>query len=225
MQSAADEFVEANQDETAAEGVARNAAPLVASASSAEFDVAYARATAAPVDAEETTTSTPDEVAEITDGVAPVAPVAHDATTGVADVVSNVASGAPADVALFEIIAPPAAHAAHIAPNHSNAAPKATEDAAVRTFEDLLVFINQRPGLAENVHETARLKISTPTMTSAAIAGVTRGVDAGTALRHYQRAEAASFAAGFSVPPLLDPTYGGQDASGDVAENRELVVH
>lgn len=147
-----------------------------------------------------------DVVAPIADDIAPVAPVA--------DV-------APVDVALFEVIAPPVAIDATTAAEPATAT---AEDAPALTVEDLLAFIDSS-SLAENVRETARLKISQPTMSFAAIAARTGTPHASTALRRYQRAESEALAAGFTFPPLPDLDDPSTDAEDAHAATRELVHH
>lgn len=151
-----------------------------------------------------------------------VAPVADD----IAAVAPAIADVAPVDVALFEVIAPPAAADATTAAEPATAA---AEDSPAPTVEDLLAFIDQCSNLTENVRETARLKISHPTMSFAAIAAKTGTPHASTALRRYQRAESEALAAGFTVPPLpdLDDPNTTTDVEAEDAHTptRELVNH
>ncbi|WP_072814946.1 DUF2637 domain-containing protein [Rhodococcus zopfii] len=137
--------------------------------------------------------------------VAPVAPA-------IAPVAPSVARVAP-DV---HDVAQPAAVAADYATSalDADSAPEEPE----QTTEALLEFIEQAPGLSTQVRATARLKILDPDMTFAAIAELTGGVAASTAMRRYNKAEEAAFAAGFTMPPLPDL---GQQVFD---EDRELVT-
>lgn len=80
---------------------------------------------------------------------------------------------------------------------------RATGEEEQRTVEELLAFI-AAADLDAIVKETARLKISDPEMTFAALAERTGAKASSTALRRYKRAEDAAVAAGFTVPPLPD---------------------
>lgn len=171
---------------------------------------------AAPHDATADTHSSDTTIGEVVhnrrdaDSVAPVA----DAVAMDAD---NVAAVAHDDTAVAD--APVAAVAYDDAPRGVVA-----HDRVEQTVDALLEFIEQAPGLSENVRTTARLKITDPSMTFAAIAEVTGRVAASTALRRYQKAEAAASAAGFTMPPLPDlgeTAY--TDRDDDLDTIRELV--
>src|SRR5690606_26389809 len=86
----------------------------------------------------------------------------------------------------------------------------------------LLDFNDHVPGLSEAVRETARMKISTPDLTYAAIAERTGGVATSTALRRYNKAEEAALKAGFTMPPL--PDLGEGSLGREHVEERELVT-
>ena len=143
------------------------------------------------------------------DDVAPVAP----AIAPVAPSVAHIAPDAH-DVAPTPAVAPT------VAADYATSALDAgsTPEEPEQTTEALLAFIAQAPGLSAQVRETARLKIIDPDMTFAAIAELTGGVAASTAMRRYNKAEEAAFAAGFTMPPLPDL---GQQVFD---EGRELVI-
>lgn len=200
------------------------AVPAVADVASTVADAE----TEAPADSEVLVPVEPEKWAIETESTA----VTEPAVDAVAPVADGVAHDATADVALFEVIAPIVAHDATIASHNATPiasdaddATAATEDKPEQTIDELLTFIEQCGELTENVRKTARLKISNPSMSFAAIAEETGKVAASTALRRYQRAEEKARAAGFTVPPLPDLTDGAHDASTDVAETRELVTH
>lgn len=143
------------------------------------------------------------------DDVAPVAP----AFASVAPSVAHIASVAH-DVAPTPAVAPTVAADYATSALDADSTPEEPE----QTTEALLAFIAQAPGLSTQVRETARLKILDPDMTFAAIAELTGGVAASTAMRRYNKAEEAAFAAGFTMPPLPDL---GQQVFD---EGRELVI-
>ena len=143
------------------------------------------------------------------DDVAPVAP----AIAPVAPSVAHIAPDAH-DVAPTPAVAPTVAADYATSALDADSTPEEPE----QTTEALLAFIAQAPGLSAQVRETARLKIIDPDMTFAAIAELTGGVAASTAMRRYNKAEEAAFAAGFTMPPLPDL---GQQVFD---EGRELVI-
>lgn len=143
------------------------------------------------------------------DDVAPVAP----AIAPVAPSVAHIAPDAH-DVAPTPAVAPTVAADYATSALDADSTPEEPE----QTTEALLAFIAQAPGLSTQVRETARLKIIDPDMTFAAIAELTGGVAASTAMRRYNKAEEAAFAAGFTMPPLPDL---GQQVFD---EGRELVI-
>ncbi|PCK23191.1 DUF2637 domain-containing protein [Rhodococcus qingshengii] len=159
------------------------------------------------------------EVLSATDGVAPgVPPVAPVAVAPVAPVASDAR-----DVALFKVVAPDVASAEPaVAASEAQTDPTAPE----QTTAALLKFIDRDSGLSDAVRKTARLKILNPDLSFAAIAEETGKVAASTAMRRYNKAEAAAFAAGFEMPPL--PDLGEIDFAGDddrdFDEVRELVT-
>ncbi|WP_404316396.1 DUF2637 domain-containing protein [Prescottella equi] len=212
-----------------APGIAPNKAPAVAVAPTvAAVAPTVAEAEIEPADVEASVAAEAEERAVETPTAAvaePAAEVVAPAVADVAPVAETVANDAMGDVALFEVIAVPVAPAATPAAGSPDDATAVAEHAPEPTVEELLSFIEQCSDLTENVRETARLKISNPSMSFAAIAEVTGKVAASTALRRYQRAEEKARAAGFTVPPLPDLTDGGHDASEGVAETRELVAH
>lgn len=216
-----------------APGIAPNNAPAVAVAPTvAAVAPTVAEAEIEPADVESPVAAEAEERAVETPTAAVaepaaevVAPAVADVAHVVAPVAETVANDAMGDVALVEVIAVPVAPAATPTAGSPDDATAVAEHAPEPTVEELLSFIEQCSDLTENVRETARLKISNPSMSFAAIAEVTGKVAASTALRRYQRAEEKARAAGFTVPPLPDLTDGGHDASEGVAETRELVAH
>ena len=109
-----------------------------------------------------------------------------------------------------------------VADDTATAAIVETAPAPEQSTRALLEFIDQVPGLSEEVRETARMKISTPDLTFAAIAEQTGGVATSTALRRYKKAEEAALKAGFTMPPL--PDLGEGSLGREHVEERELVT-
>ena len=140
-----------------------------------------------------------------------VAPVAHH----VASVAHHVASVAPEGT-------PSPTPEMVVADDTATAAIVETAPAPEQSTRALLEFIDQVPGLSDEVRETARMKISTPDLTFAAIAERTGGVATSTALRRYKKAEEAALKAGFAMPPL--PDLGEGSLGREHVEERELVT-
>lgn len=138
-------------------------------------------------------------------------PVAHD----VAPVAHHVASVAPEGT-------PSPTPEMVVADDTATAAIVETAPAPEQSTRALLEFIDQVPGLSDEVRETARMKISTPDLTFAAIAEQTGGVATSTALRRYKKAEEAALKAGFAMPPL--PDLGEGSLGREHVEERELVT-
>lgn len=139
----------------------------------------------------------------------PVAPVASSART-----VAH-------DVAHSDVIASTVAMH-HATPEPECTAPDATI-APEQTTAALLEFINNAQDLSDNVRTTARLKITDPTLSFAAIAEETGGVAASTAMRRYKKAEEAALVAGFEMPPLPDLGENTLAVDLDLGEIHELV--
>ncbi|MEE2061577.1 DUF2637 domain-containing protein [Rhodococcus artemisiae] len=158
----------------------------------------------------------PAEPMLTSDDSAPVAPVAPP----VAPVARTVAH----DVAQSDSIASGVA-LRHATPEPARTAPDATI-APEQTTAALLEFIDTVPGLSDSVRTTARLKVTDPTMSFAAIAEETGGVAASTAMRRYKKAEEAALIAGFEMPPL--PDLGENtlttDLDRELGEFHELVT-
>ncbi len=115
-------------------------------------------------------------------------PVAHDVALiahDVAPVAHHVASVAPEGT-------PSPTPEMVVADDTATAAIVETAPAPEQSTRVLLEFIDQVPGLSDEVRETARMKISTPDLTFAAIAEQTGGVATSTALRRYKKAEEAA---------------------------------
>ena len=145
-------------------------------------------------------------------------PVAHDVALiahDVASVAHHVASVAPEGT-------PSPTPEMVVADDTATAAIVETAPAPEQSTRALLEFIDQVPGLSEEVRETARMKISTPDLTFAAIAERTGGVATSTALRRYNKAEEAALKAGFTMPPL--PDLGEGSLGREHVEERELVT-
>ncbi|MFF0242971.1 DUF2637 domain-containing protein [Rhodococcus aetherivorans] len=145
-------------------------------------------------------------------------PVAHDVALiahDVASVAHHVASVAPEGT-------PSPTPETVVADDIATAAIVETAPAPEQSTRALLEFIDQVPGLSEEVRETARMKISTPDLTFAAIAERTGGVATSTALRRYNKAEEAALKAGFTMPPL--PDLGEGSLGREHVEERELVT-
>nr|WP_012476970.1 DUF2637 domain-containing protein [Rhodococcus sp. NS1]ABI79370.1 putative transmembrane protein [Rhodococcus sp. NS1] len=140
-----------------------------------------------------------------------VAPVAHH----VASVAHHVASVAPEGT-------PSPTPETVVADDTATAPIVETAPAPEQSTRALLEFIDQVPGLSDEVRETARMKISTPDLTFAAIAEQTGGVATSTALRRYKKAEEAALKAGFTMPPL--PDLGEGSLGREHVEERELVT-
>ena len=145
-------------------------------------------------------------------------PVAHDVALiahDVASVAHHVASVAPEGT-------PSPTPEMVVADDTATAAIVETAPAPEQSTRALLEFIDQVPGLSDEVRETARMKISTPDLTFAAIAEQTGGVATSTALRRYKKAEEAALKAGFAMPPL--PDLGEGSLGREHVEERELVT-
>ena len=145
-------------------------------------------------------------------------PVAHDVALiahDVASVAHHVASVAPEGT-------PSPTPEMVVADDTATAAIVETAPAPEQSTRALLEFIDQVPGLSDEVRETARMKISTPDLTFAAIAERTGGVATSTALRRYNKAEEAALKAGFTMPPL--PDLGEGSLGREHVEERELVT-
>ncbi|MEV8195099.1 MULTISPECIES: DUF2637 domain-containing protein [Rhodococcus] len=145
-------------------------------------------------------------------------PVAHDVALiahDVAPVAHHVASVAPEGT-------PSPTPEMVVADDTATAAIVETAPAPEQSTRVLLEFIDQVPGLSDEVRETARMKISTPDLTFAAIAEQTGGVATSTALRRYKKAEEAALKAGFAMPPL--PDLGEGSLGREHVEERELVT-
>ncbi len=112
----------------------------------------------------------------------------------------------------------------HATPEPTPTAPDATI-APEQTTAALLKFIDNAQGLSDHVRTTARLKITDPTLSFAAIAEETGGVAASTAMRRYKKAEEAALDAGFEMPPLpdLDENTLTTDFDRELGEFHELV--
>ncbi|MCD5422528.1 DUF2637 domain-containing protein [Rhodococcus pyridinivorans] len=140
-----------------------------------------------------------------------VAPVAHD----VAPVAHHVASVAPEGT-------PSPTPETVVADDIATAPIVETAPAPEQSTRALLEFIDQVPGLSEEVRETARMKIRNPDLTFAAIAEQTGGVATSTALRRYNKAAEAALKVGFTMPPL--PDLGEGSLGREHVEERELVT-
>lgn len=198
--------------------VAEDAAPTVATPRYATREPIATTATAS--------TRPPTEPA--TDAVtAPADPMLTSAdVTPVAPPVAPVASSARTvahDVAQSDVVASSVAMR-HATPEPTPTAPDATI-APEQTTAALLKFIDNAQGLSDHVRTTARLKITDPTLSFAAIAEETGGVAASTAMRRYKKAEEAALDAGFEMPPLpdLDENTLTTDFDRELGEFHELV--
>lgn len=147
-----------------------------------------------------------------------VAPFAHD----VAPVAPDVAPVAPDVAPIAPEGAPSPTPQTVVADGAATTEIVETVSTPEQSTRALLEFIDQVPGLAEEVRETARMKISHPDLTFAAIAEQTGGVATSTALRRYKKAEEAALKAGFTMPPL--PDLGEGSLGREHVEERELVA-
>lgn len=145
-------------------------------------------------------------------------PVAHDVALiahDVAPVAHHVASVAPEGT-------PSPTPETVVADDIATAPIVETAPAPEQSTRALLEFIDQVPGLSEEVRETARMKIRNPDLTFAAIAEQTGGVATSTALRRYNKAAEAALKVGFTMPPL--PDLGEGSLGREHVEERELVT-